>query len=70
MCLTVRALAVTELTRDGFLPASECIRERWDPKKTMKQNLMDLGLSFDPNRSLPVRQSEDEVGRINAVVKK
>ncbi|CAI8040881.1 Nucleolar protein 16, partial [Geodia barretti] len=43
----------------------ECIRERWDSKKTMKQNLMELGLSIDPNRSLPVRQPNNSTNEVD-----
>ena len=47
----------TNLVIHLFCHFRECIRERWDSKKTMKQNLAELGLSFDANRSLPVRNS-------------
>ncbi|XP_041864126.1 nucleolar protein 16 [Melanotaenia boesemani] len=32
------------------------IRNAWDDKKSMAKNLMEMGLSADPNRSLPVKK--------------
>lgn len=49
--------------------SSECIRQRWDSKKTLKQNLMELGLSFDPNKSIPVRKDEGSVSQMHMTTK-
>ncbi|XP_072230635.1 nucleolar protein 16 [Leuresthes tenuis] len=32
------------------------IRNAWDDKKSMAKNLLEMGLSSDPNRSLPVKK--------------
>ncbi|XP_061607188.1 nucleolar protein 16 [Phyllopteryx taeniolatus] len=32
------------------------IREAWDPSKSTTRNLLDMGLAFDPNRSLPIKK--------------
>ncbi|KAM6907366.1 nucleolar protein 16 [Xenentodon cancila] len=32
------------------------IRNAWDDKKSMAKNLLEMGLSFDPNRTLPVKK--------------
>lgn len=32
------------------------IRNAWDDKKSMARNLQEMGLSFDPNRSLPIKK--------------
>lgn len=32
------------------------IREAWDNRKSTSRNLMDMGLAFDPNRSLPIKK--------------
>lgn len=39
-------------------PRIECpqIRNAWNDRKSVAQNLTDMGLVFDPNRSLPVRK--------------
>ncbi|XP_068186782.1 nucleolar protein 16 [Antennarius striatus] len=31
------------------------IRNAWDDRKSMARNLQDMGLTFDPNRSLPIK---------------
>ncbi|KAM9349033.1 nucleolar protein 16 [Symphorus nematophorus] len=32
------------------------IRNAWDDKKSMARNLQEMGLTFDPNRSLPIKK--------------
>ncbi|XP_054611503.1 nucleolar protein 16 [Dunckerocampus dactyliophorus] len=32
------------------------IREAWDQRKSTARNLMEMGLAFDPNRSLPIKK--------------
>lgn len=32
------------------------IRNAWDNKKSMARNLQEMGLAFDPNRSLPIKK--------------
>ncbi|XP_010790293.1 nucleolar protein 16 [Notothenia coriiceps] len=32
------------------------IRNAWDDKKSTSRNLQDMGLAFDPNRSLPIQK--------------
>lgn len=34
---------------------NEQIRNAWDKNKSMARNLQEMGLSFDPNRSLPIK---------------
>lgn len=45
LCLTVMQL---------FSPQ---IRNAWDNRKSMARNLQDMGLAFDPNRSLPLKKT-------------
>uniref|UniRef100_A0A3Q3X6T4 Nucleolar protein 16 n=1 Tax=Mola mola TaxID=94237 RepID=A0A3Q3X6T4_MOLML len=33
------------------------IRNAWDDRKSMARNLQDMGLAFDPNRSLPIKKT-------------
>ncbi|KAM7445479.1 hypothetical protein ABFA07_006079 [Porites harrisoni] len=33
---------------------NQTLRKNWDQKKTMKQNLQDLGLAFDANKAVPL----------------
>lgn len=33
------------------------IRNAWDNRKSMARNLQDMGLAFDPNRSLPLKKT-------------
>ncbi|TNM84410.1 nucleolar protein 16 [Takifugu flavidus] len=33
------------------------IRNAWDNRKSMARNLQDMGLAFDPNRSLPLKKA-------------
>lgn len=35
---------------------NEQIRNAWDRNKSMARNLQDMGLSFDPNKSLPIKK--------------
>uniref|UniRef100_W5N3J2 Nucleolar protein 16 n=1 Tax=Lepisosteus oculatus TaxID=7918 RepID=W5N3J2_LEPOC len=41
-------------------PRIECaqIRNAWDDKKSVTQNLKEMGLAFDPNRSLPIQKAK------------
>ncbi|XP_071362149.1 nucleolar protein 16 [Trachinotus anak] len=32
------------------------IRNAWDDKKSMNRNLQEMGLAFDPNRTLPIKK--------------
>lgn len=34
------------------------IRNAWDNRKSMARNLQDMGLAFDPNRSLPLKKTK------------
>lgn len=34
------------------------IRNAWDDSKSMATNLSEMGLSFDPNRTLPIKQTK------------
>ncbi|XP_074529162.1 nucleolar protein 16 [Halichoeres trimaculatus] len=34
------------------------IRNAWDDKKSTASNLLEMGLSFDPNRSLPIKKQK------------
>ncbi|XP_034405360.1 nucleolar protein 16 [Cyclopterus lumpus] len=33
------------------------VRNAWDDKKSMARNLQEMGLAFDPNRTLPIKKS-------------
>ncbi|XP_028323458.1 nucleolar protein 16 [Gouania willdenowi] len=35
---------------------NRCIRNAWEDNKSMSRNLQEMGLTFDPNRSLPLRK--------------
>ncbi|XP_029375431.1 nucleolar protein 16 [Echeneis naucrates] len=35
---------------------NEQIRNAWDNRKSTARNLLDMGLAFDPNRSLPIKK--------------
>ncbi|XP_071947974.1 nucleolar protein 16-like [Antedon mediterranea] len=37
----------------------EQIKKNWDPKKTVKNNMKDMGLSYDPNESVPMPKTKD-----------
>lgn len=39
-----------------FLFHSSQIRNAWDDKKSMARNLQEMGLAFDPNRTLPIKK--------------
>lgn len=43
------------------LPTIECdkIKNAWDSKKSIAGNLMDMGLSSDPNKTLPIPKAKD-----------
>uniref|UniRef100_A0A673C627 Nucleolar protein 16 n=1 Tax=Sphaeramia orbicularis TaxID=375764 RepID=A0A673C627_9TELE len=34
------------------------IRHAWDDRKSMAKNLQEMGLTFDPNRSLPITKQQ------------
>ena len=36
------------------------VRESWDPRKTLRQNLSSLGLAFDANATVPLRTTKEE----------
>ena len=36
------------------------VRESWDPRKTLRQNLSSLGLAFDANATIPLRTKKEE----------
>lgn len=38
-----------------FLSAQ--IRNAWDNKKSMARNLQEMGLAFDPNRTVPIKKT-------------
>ncbi|KAJ7390739.1 hypothetical protein OS493_022822 [Desmophyllum pertusum] len=35
---------------------NQTLRQNWDQKKTLKQNLQNLGLAFDANAAVPIRK--------------
>uniref|UniRef100_A0A8C6T6I7 Nucleolar protein 16 n=1 Tax=Neogobius melanostomus TaxID=47308 RepID=A0A8C6T6I7_9GOBI len=37
---------------------NEQIRNAWDKNKSMARNLQEMGLAFDPNRSLPIKKTK------------
>jgi len=43
------------------MPAIECdkIKNAWDSKKSITGNLADMGLSSDPNKTLPIPKAKD-----------
>ena len=36
------------------------VKESWDPRKTLRQNLSSLGLAFDANATVPLRTTKEE----------
>ena len=38
------------------------MRESWNPRKTLRQNLSSLGLAFDANATVPLRTVKEEEG--------
>jgi len=36
------------------------VRESWNPRKTLRQNLSSLGLAFDANATIPLRTKKEE----------
>ncbi|KAL5476243.1 hypothetical protein EMCRGX_G026165 [Ephydatia muelleri] len=40
--------------RRKTVPQMEIVKERWDLSKSVRQNLEDLGLAFDPNVAIPI----------------
>merc|ERR1712179_320535 len=40
---------------------SKHVKNAWDAKKSMSQNLKDIGLSVDPNKSVPIKTLRQEV---------
>ncbi|XP_062309830.1 nucleolar protein 16 [Osmerus eperlanus] len=59
-------------------PRIECpqIRHAWNERQTVAKNLRDMGLAFDPNRALPIKQSslvtekEKDVAAPSKIVRK
>lgn len=45
------------LTTFCVLSLSTQIRNAWDNKKSMARNLQEMGLAFDPNRTVPIAKS-------------
>lgn len=43
------------------LRASSLIRNAWDNHKSTARNLQEMGLAFDPNRSLPIKKTSVSV---------
>lgn len=43
------------------LPSIGCeqVKNAWDNKKSLKQNLKDMGLSYDPNQTLAIPKAKD-----------
>ncbi|XP_075996530.1 nucleolar protein 16 [Genypterus blacodes] len=39
------------------------IRNAWDERKSMTRNLQEMGLTFDPNRSLPIKKPRMFAGK-------
>ncbi|XP_033125435.1 nucleolar protein 16-like [Anneissia japonica] len=37
----------------------EQMKHNWDPKKTTKQNMHDMGLSYDPNEAVPIPKTKE-----------
>jgi len=46
------------------MPTIQCdhIKQAWDEKKTVEGNLRDMGLSADPNKTLPIPRTKDMMG--------
>ena len=44
-----------------FLHPSQTLRQNWDQKKTLKQNLQNLGLAFDANAAVPIPKRKVKV---------
>merc|ERR1712071_164367 len=40
---------------------SKHVKDAWDAKKSMSQNLKDIGLSVDPNKSVPIKTLRQQV---------
>ncbi|XP_078087176.1 nucleolar protein 16 [Mustelus asterias] len=41
-------------------PRIECeqVRKAWNSKRTVAQNLADMGLAYDPNRAIPIKKNK------------
>ncbi|KAL3864483.1 hypothetical protein ACJMK2_006162 [Sinanodonta woodiana] len=52
------------------LPAIKCpeIRQAWDNKKTVLQNMADMGLSADPNKTIKIPSTKELIGPKNMKV--
>ena len=46
-----------QLTTFCVLSLSTQIRNAWDNKKSTARNLQEMGLAFDPNRTVPIAKS-------------
>lgn len=40
---------------------ADVLKGYWDPKKSLAQNYMDLGLSMDPNQTLAIPKTKDRM---------
>lgn len=51
------------------LPEIECkqIKHAWDTRKSLKQNMKDMGLSIDPNETLKIPQTKDTMTKIKSL---
>lgn len=58
-CVQVRG--VNSVVFVSFLLLSTQIRHAWDDDKSVAKNLQEMGLSFDPNRSVPIQQTVSDV---------
>ena len=48
----------------NFLHPSQTLRQNWDQKKTLKQNLQKLGLAFDANAAVPIPKRKVKVSSL------
>ena len=47
-----------------FLHPSQTLRQNWDQRKTLKQNLQSLGLAFDANAAVPISKRKVKVSSL------
>lgn len=47
-----------------FLHPSQTLRQNWDQRKTLKQNLQRLGLAFDANAAVPISKRKVKVSSL------
>jgi len=50
-----------QLKHSLLLHPSQTLRQNWDQKKTLKQNLQNLGLAFDANAAVPIPKRKIKV---------